>query len=458
MMALKLSLFTFAALTAAAPSWGLSAVGSIIPAINNLFRGNGQITPQILNTLLEPNEINLARNSYVYRDGTSLRLLGEHWTASGANVYWLGLDENVIPPPGSPFYPPFNASYPTHGRITEAMKTLVTIGARLIRSQTLGVSVGNPLSMMPDLGVYNEAAFDTIDWSVYQARQHGLRIIAPLVDNYDYYHGGKFSFLRFAGYNITGSDSPLSPDTMQFYTNSTVINIFKDYIRHLLTHRNPYTGLTYAEDPIIIGYETGNELGGVIFGDKDVPITWTREICQLIKRLGPKKLCIDGTYGINKTHFSIPEVDIFSNHFYPLNDTILSSDISEVQSANRVYLVGEIDWTGRNGKTTPQGSSLSSFYDIILARQNTSHPVVAGSLFWSLFMHNVPDCYNYVNHTDGFTMQYGNPANPAYINEQISTTRQHFFVMKNIVVDSYLPSVACPHNYIPGYEVDYTYI
>lgn len=120
----------------------------------------------------------------MYREGTTLKLLGEKWTASGANVYWLGLDENVIPPPGEPFYEPFNASYPTLGRITEVMSTLVTMGAKLIRSQTLGVSVGNPLSLMPTLGEVNEQAFDTMDWAVFQARQHGLRIVAPLTDDY----------------------------------------------------------------------------------------------------------------------------------------------------------------------------------------------------------------------------------------------------------------------------------
>jgi len=126
-------------------------------------------------------------SSHVNRQGAELRLDGKPWTASGANVYWLGLDENVHPPAGAPFYPPFNASYPTFGRITEVMRTLQTMGGHLIRSQTLGVSVGNPLSLMPALGQYNEQAFVTIDWSVFQARQHGLRIMAPLVDNYVHY-------------------------------------------------------------------------------------------------------------------------------------------------------------------------------------------------------------------------------------------------------------------------------
>jgi mannan endo-1,4-beta-mannosidase len=157
---------------------------ALTPAINSIFPNGSNLTTQILRTFLDPTQIVLKRNSPVYRDGKTLKLQGERWTASGANVYWLGLDENVVPPAGAPYYAPLQASYPTKGRITEAMATLVTMGARLIRSQTLGVSVGNPLSLMPALGVYNDAAFDSMDWSIFQARQHGLRIIPPLIDDY----------------------------------------------------------------------------------------------------------------------------------------------------------------------------------------------------------------------------------------------------------------------------------
>ena len=55
-----------------------------------------------------------------------------------------------------------------------------------------------------------------------------------------------------------------------------------------------------------------------------------------------------------------------------------------------------------------------------------------------------------MNHSDHFTMQYGNPANTAATNAQISLVREHYFAMENITVDDYLPAVACPHNYIPG--------
>lgn len=159
-------------------------IQNIAPFVSSIFPPNLPLTSQILGTYLEPTKALFARNSYVYREGTSLRLLGDPWTASGANVYWLGLDENIIPPAGQPFYAPLNASYPTKGRITEVMNTLVTMGAKLIRGHTLGVSVGNPLSLSPALGVYNDAAFESMDWAIFQAWQHGLRIFAPLTDNY----------------------------------------------------------------------------------------------------------------------------------------------------------------------------------------------------------------------------------------------------------------------------------
>lgn len=206
----------------------------------------------------------------------------------------------------------------------------------------------------------------------------------------DYYHGGRFNFLRWRGINITQQDD--SPRVAEFFTNRQVINDFKNYIRIHMTHKNPYTGLTYAEDPTIMAYETGNELYGPIWGDMDVPAAWVQEIARYIKKLGPKKLVVDGTYGVNKTHLSIPEVDIYSDHFYPLDNTKLQNDIDLVASANKVYWSGEFDWTGLNGNDVPTGDTLESWFAIIEADQLKPNSVVAGDVFWSLFMHSVPDC------------------------------------------------------------------
>ena len=120
----------------------------------------------------------------ITREGPTLLLSGRPWKAVGPNAYWLGLDENVVPPAGEPFYAPTNASYPTKGRVAEAMAMTRALGGTMIRAHTLGVSTGNPLSVWPESGTVNEEAFESIDWAVWQARVYGLRLLVPLTDNY----------------------------------------------------------------------------------------------------------------------------------------------------------------------------------------------------------------------------------------------------------------------------------
>lgn len=103
---------------------------------------------------------------------------------------------------------------------------------------------------------------------------------------------------------------------------------FKDYIQKLVTHVNQYTNISYADDPTIFAYETGNELEGPVSRDLDVPVAWVSEIGKLLKSLAPKKLVVDGTYGVSKAHLDVPELDIFSNHGYPVSVSKLQSDLS----------------------------------------------------------------------------------------------------------------------------------
>lgn len=124
------------------------------------------------------------RDCPVRRSGTSLYLNGTVWKAVGPNIYWLGLDENVTPPAGEPFYAPTRASYPTKGRVVEAIDTVVAMGGTMIRSHTLGVSTGNPLSFWPEARKRNDKALEIIDWAVAKAREKGVRLMVPFTDNY----------------------------------------------------------------------------------------------------------------------------------------------------------------------------------------------------------------------------------------------------------------------------------
>ncbi|OCL06482.1 glycoside hydrolase family 5 protein [Glonium stellatum] len=105
----------------------------------------------------------------------------------------------------------------------------------------------------------------------------------------------------------------------------------------------------------------------------DVPVSWISEISAYIKQLAPNKLVMDGTYGVNKTHLNISSVDIFSDHFYPPNNTKLMDDIAVVGSADKVYFAGEYAWT-----LNPAATPLEDFFAIIESQQAKGKPVIAG--------------------------------------------------------------------------------
>lgn len=86
------------------------------------------------------------------------------------------------------------------------MNTVRQMGGKHIRGHTLGISYGHELSLWPTLNTTNEEAWDTIDFAIYSARQHGLRLQIPLVDNYDWFHGGKYVWLRWYGIDIDLTD------------------------------------------------------------------------------------------------------------------------------------------------------------------------------------------------------------------------------------------------------------
>ncbi|HEX8348270.1 MAG TPA: carbohydrate binding domain-containing protein [Actinoplanes sp.] len=297
-------------------------------------------------------------DQYVTRSGSTLQLGGETFRFGGANIYWLGLDENVG-----------GVDYPTYFRIDDALRTAKAMGATVVRSHTLGISTGNPLSFEPTLGQFNPAALATVDYAVARARELGIRLVVPLVDNWAYYHGGRADFTNWFG---------LPADA--FYTDARVIAAFQEYIRNLLTHVNPYTGRTYANEPAVMAWELGNELAGM------TP-EWVDTISAYLHELSPRNLV--AAPGISPATLESDHVDIVDAHYYPPTAERMLADAAEVTAAGKVYIAGEY------GSTRATDALLQPL---------AADPRVSGAIFWSLFAHN--DTYGYVEHNDGFTLHH----------------------------------------------------
>ena len=91
-------------------------------------------------------------NEFVERTGTRLTLAGEDFRYSGPNVEWLGMEAYGPHDPVGP-------RYPSHREVDDAFDTAKMMGARVVRSQTMGDSVGCDLCIEPRRGEFNPDAF-----------------------------------------------------------------------------------------------------------------------------------------------------------------------------------------------------------------------------------------------------------------------------------------------------------
>jgi hypothetical protein len=249
---------------------------------------------------------------------------------SGMNIHWLGLDD------------PNNGTYPTLAQIDEAFDDAQQMGAKVVRSHTLGISTGNPKSIEPSLGQWNEEAFKTIDYAIKKAHDKHIHLIIPLTDNYYYYHGGKHNFTDWEG-DFKEDD---------FYSNQKVIKDFEQYIRHLLTHLNPLTGLAYKDDPIILAWETGNELENESGAWND---GWTERMARYIKSVDHHHLVMDGhrswsalNRNLTAGQLRLKDVDIYTGHFFLPDIVFMQKDASLAGLYKKAYLIGEYDWTDQD--------------------------------------------------------------------------------------------------------------
>ncbi|GAC1398999.1 MAG: hypothetical protein NVS4B12_05030 [Ktedonobacteraceae bacterium] len=327
-------------------------------------------------------------SEFVMHSGSQLQLNGQPFRFAGANIHWLGLDDST--------------NYPSQFRVDDALESAQDMGATVVRVHSLGISTGCSNCIEPSLGVFNENALRHNDYVIKTAREHGIRLIIPLTDNWHYPAGGKHSFTDWRGI----------PDEEQFYFNTQVIKDFEDFIKTLLTHVNTYTGIAYKDDPTILAWETGNEL--------DPPTIWTKLISTYIKSVDSNHLVMDGKTGVDPQAASLSDVDIVSNHYYPMNISALIHDAEAARQAGKVFCVGEFDWNNANG-----GDALNSFLAAV-----ASNTTVVGDLFWELWSHN--DEYGYVSNQVKYTLHY--PGDSAAMRMSVHELRMHAYNMSGMPV------------------------
>jgi mannan endo-1,4-beta-mannosidase len=253
--------------------------------------------------------------------------------------------------------------WPNEFEIRDALETVRQMGGLVVRPYALSVrKAGDPANMPRHVlapGEFDEHGFAALDTVLAVAREKGIRVVIPLVDNWHWW-GGVAEYSAFRG-------KPRDA----FWDDAGVIADFKQTIRFLVERVNSRTGIPYRDDPTILAWETGNELAS--------PHSWTREIAAYIKELDPSHLVLDGRQEevLEAQSIENPFIDLLQTHHYEKDPRDMLAHIRESARKARgkkPYHVGEFGFLST--------SAMTAVMDAIIEEG------VVGGLVWSLRFHN----------------------------------------------------------------------
>lgn len=322
-----------------------------------------------------------SNDQFVKRAGTQLTLAGADYRYSGPNIEWLGIE--AYGPDDS-----MGPRYPSRLEVDDALDTAQLMGARVVRSQTLGDSVGCDLCIEPTAGVFNADAFRPIDYALKAAHDRGLRLIITLAgDCSNCVMSGEGEYLRWKG----------QKDYKHFFTDPDVIAAFEQHIGALLNHKNALTGIAYKDDPTIMAWENCNVCGlgalGPEFTKNPAPyVRWIDTIGNYIKSIDKNHLYEDnsGFFLFAPGAVDAKSTDIVTAEYYPHWDALFgfgqkttaqtfSKHAAIVTAKGKVYVANEYGWDVTDWPTR------EGFEAALKTLENDRN--ISGDGFWALQAH-----------------------------------------------------------------------
>ena len=310
---------------------------------------------------------------------------------------------------------------PNAFEIHDALATVRALGGTVVRTYVISVERTNDTPEIPRHvlapGKFNEQAFQTLDEVLAAAGREHVRLIIPLVDNWPWM-GGCAEYARWRG-----------KPRAAFWTDPEIMADFKQTIRYVLTRTNTITGIRYADDPVVLCWETGNEV--------DSPAAWTREVAAYIKSLAPRQLVMDGfnTSTLRPESLEIPEVDVVTTHHYPGKPQSFAELIranAKRAHGRKPYIVGEMGF--------------ASTAEMLAALDAVADSGASGGLLWSLRFRNRDGGFYWHSEPYGGNLCKafhwpGSPLGAAYNESRLLTAlRERAFAIRGLPV----PPVSVP--------------
>lgn len=144
-----------------------------------------------------------------------------------------------------------------------------------------------------------------LDYAIAKAESEDIKLLITFTNYWEAF-GGMGQYVKWA--KEAGIASNLVND--DFYTNETLKKWYKDYIKTLLNHTNPYTGRKLKDEPAVFAWELSNEPRcKTDEGCKeDILYNWAKEMSEYVKTIDPNHMVSIGDEGFyNLPYNSVKE-------------------------------------------------------------------------------------------------------------------------------------------------------
>ncbi len=269
-------------------------------------------TPTQAPTTTQVNKASPPPNFVSVSDGKFM-LEGHPYYFVGTN-FWQGMNLGVDGPKGD------------RALLVKELDRLQKIGVTNLR--VMAASEGpntEPHRMVPALmvspGKYDEKVLDGLDFFLAEVGKRNMKAVMVL-NNYWQWSGGMAQYVSWS----EGTQIPYPGDwavfmdySATFYDCAECQTWYRDHIKMIIEHTNPYTGLKYRDDPTVFAWELANE-------PRRYPYSWIDETAAYIKSLDPHHMVTTGSEGtppgenqdFQRTHDS-PNIDYATIHIWPQN-------------------------------------------------------------------------------------------------------------------------------------------
>ena len=156
-------------------------------------------------------------------------------------------------------------------------------------------------ALQPAPGKLDDALLEGLDFALAELAKRDMHAVLCL-NNYFMWSGGMAQYVSWA----TGTPIPYPSQnaswnefmtySARFFAEDKAKELFRDFIKKVVTRTNGVTGIKYTEDPVIMAWQLGNEPRG---GSNVVEyVKWADETAAYIRSLDPNHLVSLGGEGL----------------------------------------------------------------------------------------------------------------------------------------------------------------